>query len=157
MINEHKLKQLCSKYGINYQLFHATDTILIDVKLDIWEVKYHEEKQKKLNTLHNKQKEIEYQLLSSELSESTKNKLLSEYKNIKESIKNTKPYYILHKNKLKPKSRHQHSQNWKRNLYQVVTFILAHKRVLYGIRNGTPYIHKHNIKINNKGKICLPI
>jgi len=157
MINEYKLKQLCNKYGIEYQIFHATDTILIDAKLDIWEVKYYEEIQKKLNLLYNKQKEIQLQLLSPILDEPIKKKILYEYEKINKKIKETKPYYLLHKNKSENKFSNQHRQNWKRNLYQVITFILAHKRVLYGIHYGSPYIHKHNYKINNKGKICLPI
>ena len=155
MINEYKLKQLCNKYGIEYQIFHSTDTILIDAKLDIWEVKYYEEIQKKLNLLYNKQKEIQLQLLSPVLDDPIKKNLLYEYEKINKKIKETKPYYLLHKNKSENKFRHQHTQGWKKNLYQVITFILAHKRVLYGIQLGKPYIHKHNIKINKKGKVCL--
>jgi len=156
MINEYKLKQLCNKYGIEYQLFHTTDTILIDAKLDIWEVKYYEKIQKKLNILYDKKKELELKLLSPVLDEPIKNKLLFEYKKLKETMYETKPYYLLHKNKLNNKFR-THDQRWLKNLYQVLHCIATHKKVLYGIRSGMPYIHKHNYKINKEGKICLPI
>ena len=70
-----------------------------------------------------------------------------------------RPYYLSHKNTRgsKKRKRRCHEQNNLRNLYQAIHSIYTHKKVLYGIRSGIPYIHKHNMKINKEGKICLPI
>ncbi len=148
MINEKELEYLCNKYGIEYQLFQETDTIIINVGLDKWEVKYFEDIQEKLNLLYKEREKVKLKLLNFEINEPSKNKLLFKYDKINEKIKETRPYYLCHGNKYKLKFRHKHKQGWRRNLFQVIDTIIKHKKVIYGIHTGLPYIHNTKIKFN---------
>ena len=52
MINEQQLKLLCDKYKIKYQLFHSTNIVLLDTGLDLWQIKFIENKSKPFCLLH---------------------------------------------------------------------------------------------------------
>jgi len=52
MINEKQLEYLCRKYNIRYQFFEVTGIAILDTGLDIWQIKYYDNRDRPYCLMH---------------------------------------------------------------------------------------------------------